>query len=181
MANRSYLYSTNLPSDAAPDQGNRRITGISEWNYDIPLVYKILLSGNPRTCRSLIWKSDDRIALVGDYIAGAEKLLLFCDSIGHPDLLPLAREAGEFLVEARNKNRYFHLECAEVFFLSHENGFEMLADDLLEGDPEHRRTAGRNRAGHPEHPPTVGRRFPIMGAGLLEQHPLLRPQHELTA
>lgn len=132
MANRSYLYSTNLPSNAAPDQGARRITGISEWNYDIPLVFKILLSGNPRTCPSLIWNSDDNIALAGDYIAGAEKLLLFCDAIGHPNLLPLAREAGEFLVEARNKDRYFHLECAEIFFLSHEDGFDALASGLVE-------------------------------------------------
>jgi hypothetical protein len=74
MANRSYLYSTNyLPGSAAT--GSRRVVGIAEFGNDIPIVFKLLLSGNPRTCVSLIFEGTDEIALVGDYQLGVGRLL----------------------------------------------------------------------------------------------------------
>ncbi|MDP9915170.1 hypothetical protein J2W24_000805 [Variovorax boronicumulans] len=53
MANRSYLYSlTNRP--AAYTDRPETISGISEWNYDIPFMYRLLMSGDPQLCASLI-------------------------------------------------------------------------------------------------------------------------------
>ena len=50
MANRSYLYSCNvIPGPDAVEQG-RKLVGISEYRFDIPIVFKLLLSGSPRTC-----------------------------------------------------------------------------------------------------------------------------------
>ena len=71
MANRSYLYS----SDVVPgynETGKKELIGISEWDYDIPLVYKLLLTGAPRMCKSSIWDVSDDIALVGDYLQGVK-------------------------------------------------------------------------------------------------------------
>lgn len=120
MANRSYLYSTNtIPGpDVSPDE--RELTGISEQNYDIPLVYKILLSGNPRKCKSSIWDTPEDIAIVGNYDAGVERLSEFLDRICHPDAEPLKTEALDFLAMGTNRNNYFVLECGEIFDMEDE-------------------------------------------------------------
>ncbi len=52
MANRAYLYSTSFLPGAETEF--RRIVGLSEWSYDIPLAFKLLLTGNPHRCTSLI-------------------------------------------------------------------------------------------------------------------------------
>lgn len=53
MANRSYLYSLSH-SPTAYDDRPETISGLSEWPYDIPFSYRVLMSGNPRLCASLI-------------------------------------------------------------------------------------------------------------------------------
>lgn len=114
MANRSYLYSTNSVPPAA-DKSQRSIVGISEWNYDIPLVFKLLLSANPKKCRSLIWDVPDEIAVAGDYEEGVTRLFRVLDRISIPEIVPLRDEAREFLAAERNKGQYFVLECGEIF------------------------------------------------------------------
>ena len=115
MANRSYLYSTNIaPGPDAVDQG-RKLIGISEYNYDIPIVFKLLLSGNPRTCPSSIWDCDDDIALLGDYDAGLANLEAFLAQIQSPAAQPMIAQALEFLRKPENQNPYFVLECGEIF------------------------------------------------------------------
>ncbi|PIF76645.1 hypothetical protein CLU95_3813 [Variovorax sp. 54] len=53
MANRSYLYSlTNRPTSYTDRP--ETISGVSEWNYDIPFMYRLLMSGDPQLCASLI-------------------------------------------------------------------------------------------------------------------------------
>jgi hypothetical protein len=114
MSNRSYLYSTDrLPSSDGGEQRPRYV-GISEWPYDIPLVFKILVSGNPRACQSSIW-SPEPIAIAGDYDQGVVRLFEFLDRIDEPDLAPLREEAHAFLTAEENKNRYFLLECCEIY------------------------------------------------------------------
>lgn len=115
MANRSYLYSTNvIPGpDVKPEE--RKLIGISEFNYDIPIVFKLLLSGNPRACRSSIWEMPEEIAIVGDYGLGLERLTKFLKRIEIIEAQPLIREAVEFLNRAENQNPYFVLECGEIF------------------------------------------------------------------
>ena len=115
MANRSYLYSTNIaPRPDAVDQG-RKLIGISEYRYDIPLVFKLLLSGSPRTCPSSIWDCDDDMALLGDYDAGLANLEAFLAQIKNPAAQPLIAQALDFLRKPENRNPYFVLECGEIF------------------------------------------------------------------
>lgn len=53
MANRSYLYSLSNRPTAYADRPET-ISGLSEWNYDIPFMYRLLMSGEPQLCASLI-------------------------------------------------------------------------------------------------------------------------------
>ncbi|WZB64827.1 hypothetical protein WJ971_17800 [Achromobacter xylosoxidans] len=53
MANRSYLYSlSNRPASYADRP--ETICGLSEWPYAVPFSYRLLMSGDPQVCASLI-------------------------------------------------------------------------------------------------------------------------------
>ena len=53
MANRSYLYSLdNRPASYADRP--EKISGLSEWPYAVPFSYRVLMSGDPRLCASLV-------------------------------------------------------------------------------------------------------------------------------
>ena len=53
LANRSYLFSL---SNQPRSHGDRpeSISGLSEWAYDVPFTYRLLMSGAPRLCASLL-------------------------------------------------------------------------------------------------------------------------------
>lgn len=53
MANRTYLYSLSHRPTAYEDRPVS-ISGLSEWAYDVPFVYRLLMSGDPQRCASLI-------------------------------------------------------------------------------------------------------------------------------
>lgn len=114
MANRSYLYSVDELPIAGAEQ-KPRVVGISEWNYDIPLAFRLLLSAHPRKCHSLIWDYPDEIAVAGDYEQGVARLLGYLDELNRPELAELREEARAFLTAAENKRQYFVLECGEIF------------------------------------------------------------------
>ena len=121
MANRSYLYSTHcLPGEEGCETAAR--IGLSEWAYDIPLVYKLLVSGHPRACPSSIWESDDDIAIAGNYAEGVARLKRFLARIDLPSAQPMIQEALAFLGDPANVSTYIVLESREIF--------EMQGDDL---------------------------------------------------
>ncbi|MGE8498193.1 MAG: hypothetical protein ACN6O6_11860 [Pseudomonas sp.] len=138
MANRSYLYSTNvLPGPNAKASG-RKLIGISEWNYDIPLVFKLLLSGNPQVCPSSIWDQGEDIALIGDYATGVRNLDAFLSTISLPAAQPLIAEARAFLNQPENQNLYVVLECGEIFDMNDTPLFEQnlaLLEELRDLQP----------------------------------------------
>ncbi|MDH2244496.1 DUF7822 domain-containing protein [Stutzerimonas kunmingensis] len=115
MANRSYLYSTNVIPGPNAEANGRKLIGISEWNYDIPIVFKLLLSGNPKTCHSSIWDTPEEIALIGDYSVGVKNLKWFFSKIDLPEAQGLIAEAIDFLNNPENRNQYLVLECGEIF------------------------------------------------------------------
>jgi len=115
MANRSYLYASNEVPTADRTPAERDMIGIAEWNYDIPIAFKLLLSGNPQPCNSSIWKCPEQIAIAGDYEAGFERLSDFLNRISNVDARPLASEADAFLRSEKNRRRFFVLECGEIF------------------------------------------------------------------
>ncbi len=53
MANRSYLYSLSH-RPAAYDDRPESISGLSEWPYDVPFTFRLLMSQDPQLCASLI-------------------------------------------------------------------------------------------------------------------------------
>lgn len=53
MANRSYLYSLSNRPTSYEDRPET-ISGLSEWAYDVPFMYRLLMSGDPQLCTSLI-------------------------------------------------------------------------------------------------------------------------------
>jgi hypothetical protein len=120
MANRSYLYAIDVVPSADSPPSKPRCVGISEFNWAIPIVFKLLVSGSPRTCRSIIWKTPDDIALVGEYTRGLRRLKEFLTQIDVPAAQPLIKECLEFLEDKRNRRKYFLLECGEVFGLTEE-------------------------------------------------------------
>lgn len=95
--------------------------GISEWNYDIPVSYKLLASGNPRACSSSIWKTEEQIAIVSDYELGVRRLIDFLDQLPARIIQPLRDEALEFLSSPLNRRRFFVLECGEIFEMEGDN------------------------------------------------------------
>lgn len=115
VANRSYLYSTNVIPGPSAKASGRKLIGISEWNYDIPIVFKLLLSGNPKTCPSSIWDNPEEVALIGDYSVGVKNVEGFFSRIDIPEAQGLIAEAVEFLKRPENLNQYFVLECGEIF------------------------------------------------------------------
>src|SRR5690349_6988916 len=111
MANRSYLYASDLVPARDIDRSLRRIIGISEWNYDIPIAYKLLASGDPRSCMSSIWDFDGDIAIVSDYEAGVRRLFAYLDRIPESLIARDRDEARKFLFSPENRRKYFVLEC----------------------------------------------------------------------
>jgi hypothetical protein len=115
MANRSYLYSASHVPGPLAEANGQKLIGICEWNHDIPIVFKLLISGSPKTCPSSIWNNPDDIALVGDYAAGVANLQAFLSQIKLTIAHDLITEAIEFLNKPENQSQYFVLECGEIF------------------------------------------------------------------
>lgn len=126
MANRSYLYSTNVIPESNAKANGRKLIGIAEWNSDIPIVFKILMSGNPKTCPSSIWEEEDHqeTALIGDYVTGLKNLENFLSKIDLPSANELIAETFNFLNKAENQNQYLVLECGEIFCMNEKLHFE---------------------------------------------------------
>src|SRR4051812_48216214 len=76
MANRSYLYAC----DGIPD-GEAKLapTGLSEYNYDVPLVHKLMIANNPRRVPSVIW--DAEVGIVADREGAAERVIAFAEKL----------------------------------------------------------------------------------------------------
>jgi len=53
MANRSYLYSLGNRPTTYYDRPET-ISSLSEWAYDVPFVYRLLMSADPQLCASLV-------------------------------------------------------------------------------------------------------------------------------
>lgn len=118
MADRSYLYSSDHLPESPEWRARKALQGISECNYDIPLVFKILLTGNPADCRSSIWESPDKIAIAGDYAQGVHNLTTYLNRISDRAARPLVDEALQFLNAPAHCRRHFILECGEIFDLT---------------------------------------------------------------
>ncbi|PID60675.1 MAG: hypothetical protein CSB44_09865 [Gammaproteobacteria bacterium] len=114
MANRSYLYSTDNLPESEEWTKKRILRSLSETNYDIPLVFKLLLSGNPIAVKSTIWEYDGKIAIAGEYESGLKNLEDYLSRLP-AEAEQLVTEAMTFLSDKANRRKYFILECGEIF------------------------------------------------------------------
>lgn len=121
MANRTYLFACNQKPTGKPSPG-RTIVGLSEWNYDIPLAYRILVSGNPEACFSSIWTEPadpsvvpQHMAVVGESEAGLERLKGVFKRITLPQAQRVINESLAFLDRTDRKLGFYFLEPAELF------------------------------------------------------------------
>lgn len=110
MANRSYLYAI---------KGDKTV-GISEYNYDIPIAYKVLLSQNTKRVKSKIYKNPFKIALQGDFTKGVERLNAFLDELKskgyfRKDELERAIENTKAFFQRNSGYDYFYLDCSEIY------------------------------------------------------------------
>jgi hypothetical protein len=114
MANRCYLYTTDhLPG--SPEWAQKKdLRGVAEWNDDIPLVFQILLSGNPIAVRSSIWDSPELLALAGDSETGLRRLMAYLQLLP-AQAEPLIAETKAFFADPENHKCYFVLETREIF------------------------------------------------------------------
>lgn len=118
MANRTMLIAANkVPMDQS-DAGLKTI-GLSEFNYDIPLIYSVLVSVKPRLCQSVVFEMDEPLAIAGDAKGGLRKLQKLRSQIGaDAPNGELIDQVIEFLSKAHHDYPYFLLEPAEVFSMS---------------------------------------------------------------
>lgn len=113
MANRSYLYSVSeipgTPGAAAPV-----IRPVSEWKWDIPMVHRVLMTGSPRLCPSVIWDPPLQ-AIVADYAQGVASLERFFAAL--PQTEKVRADAAAALAALRDpaqQGAYFLLEVFEI-------------------------------------------------------------------
>ncbi|MGJ7524749.1 DUF6891 domain-containing protein [Variovorax sp. GB1P17] len=141
MANRSYLFSIDKVPSQYSDRPDR-IVGLSEWAYDIPLAYLLLISEGTRACASLSFRpndegaaSDPPLALIGDAKGGLARLMRFLDLLattsnaaGNAEFLAAREQAKAFL--ASRELGYYFLETAEIDSMS-DRPFRSSIDESL--------------------------------------------------
>lgn len=120
MANCAYLYSLSNPP-ASYDDRPETISGLSEWPYAIPFSYRVLMSGNPCLCASLISDGFDGepagqktklYAISGEFEVGFARLKRFFTILS-----PLVTSASPALVEAMDRSLAFLEEHRDKYLL----------------------------------------------------------------
>lgn len=137
MANRAYLYSLSNQPTSYTDRPET-ISGLSEWAYAIPFSYRVLMSGNPCLCASLISDGFEQepvgrktklYAISGEFEAGFVRLKRFFSILG-----PLAASSSPVLLEAmdetlafleENRDKYLLLETVELDTMTCESATEL--------------------------------------------------------
>jgi hypothetical protein len=130
MANRSYLFSLSNRPSAYADRPET-VCGLSEFPYFVPFSYRVLMSGEPQVCASLISDGlDDEpgsaktslFAISSPFEPGFARLQKLCAVLREvaSDRAPALRAAldgtEEFLAQRRNE--YLLLETVELDMMS---------------------------------------------------------------
>ena len=79
MANRCYLYAV----DRSPSDGKTYPRGLCEYSWDVPIVHKLMMGGDPRRVKSAIW--DPEIGILADRDGAIERVEAFAAALlaGH--------------------------------------------------------------------------------------------------
>lgn len=134
MANRAYLYSADQ-KPAGTAAGEIDIVGLSEFEWDIPVVYKILLSAETEAVDSTIFPNPEKedeplpVALTADYQRGLNRLALFFDNLKEHIDPEVAAKTLAFLHDPKNARKYFLLEAAEVYALQADSEEDLITEN----------------------------------------------------
>ncbi|WP_018342857.1 hypothetical protein [Cytophaga aurantiaca] len=137
MANRSYLYAINFDRTLRKKQDSDSIKGVSENNYEIPLIHKILVSQESKLSPSIIWEYDHPISIIGNFYKGKEKLFDFLIDLkqrgyyDHQDLDKLIETTKIFLNDESNSGAFAYLEAGELYMMGNE-AFEIQNQKIYE-------------------------------------------------
>jgi hypothetical protein len=138
MANRAYLYSLSNRPTSYTDRPET-ISGLSEWAYAMPFSYRVLMSGDPQLCASLVSDGFDGEpgnqktklhAISGDFEAGFARLKRFISVVrplaaASPTLVIGLDETLAFFESHRD--RYLLLETVELDTMTTEGEAELRA------------------------------------------------------
>ena len=141
MANRSYIYSIDFDRSSRKKQETDKMYGLSEYPYEIPLSYKILVSQETKMTDSIIWDYEYPIAIQGNFELGRKKLFDFLNELlkknifDKTELENQIKEAKEFLFEEKRNLKFVFLENGEIYEMGDEkieaqnqNLFEEISD-----------------------------------------------------
>jgi hypothetical protein len=133
MANRAYLYSCAV--DPAVD-ADTPLRGIAEFAYDIPMIFRLLLSEQTRKIPSRIW--EDRIALVGTWDGAVERTLAVLDLVAAGEVHERAAFEHELAavrtaLAPERRGQFLVLEVVEILALDEDPEREL--DDLIRLQP----------------------------------------------
>lgn len=116
MANRSYLYTADTIPGYGPSPG--RVEDLSEWNWRVPILHRVLLTGSPKLCHSTIWESP-MLAIACDYDTGVANLERFFAALPQTDEVRAhAAQALEVLKDPARRRNHLLLEAGEIVALS---------------------------------------------------------------
>ena len=131
MANRSHIYTC----DEVPGGKGFYARGLSEHNWDIPIVHKLMVGSNPRIVRSAIWEHD--VGILGDREGAFDRSIAFFDKLGEGELAERKdfddelAQMKEFLASAP-PSKYVLLEAGEILDLQDGELPELVAALHLE-------------------------------------------------
>ena len=142
MANRTYLYITDDVEKRA------KIRGIAEYNYDFPLLFKIMCSTEPVPGKSSIFNLEEKAAIISEMSGGIDKVKNFLLKMKEEKSTLdsgkelVGSETCEKIMEFLDENkfldegyRYFLLEAAELYEMeadSHKEFEKLTLRDIEE-------------------------------------------------
>ena len=150
MANRTYLYATDLIPMHSNAGAKRKIIGLSECKYELPFTFRLLIAGDPQLCLSNIWHFRTEagalphpLALASSFAAGLDRARTFHALLVHPVARECFGEVLAFLDRPENQQTHLLLELGEYLSMFedddepkgklHEKAAAFRA--MLEGDP----------------------------------------------
>ncbi len=126
MANRSYLYTISFDRTIRKRENLDKVVGLSEFEYAIPLAYKLMVSQNSKLSNSFVWEYEKPIAILGDFKKGREKLFSFLEDLKAKNLFDenelesKIENAKEFLNAPEKNLQFSMLECGEIYEMEYD-------------------------------------------------------------
>jgi hypothetical protein len=116
MANRSMLFAARgLPGQSGEPTP---VLALGEFGWDIPALYKLLVSVNPQLCRSVVFSAEGLLAIAGDRKGGLDLLKKLKAQLPNGARAAASIDAAiAYLDKPHIDHAYFLLEPAEILDL----------------------------------------------------------------